>query len=220
MNQQANLDVLSRQVLDTAQAMIANDLNRGSAGNVSARFEGGFIITPTGMDYKACAPSDMVFVDMNGNANINTAAVTRKPSSEWLFHRDIYLHHANAQAVVHAHSPFATSLACMEVEIPSFHYMIARFGGSNVRCASYATFGTQELSDSIVRALNGRCACLIAHHGMVVHGRNLDHALALAVEIETLSEQFWRVLQLGQPKLLSEEEMQRVLEKFDGYGQQ
>jgi L-fuculose-phosphate aldolase len=206
---------LKQQVLFSACTMNESGINSGSAGNVSARCDGGFIITPTGMPYEKCSSDDMVFVDMEG-----TPSGKRKPSSEWRFHRDIYLASPEAGAVVHTHSPFATSLACMGVDIPPFHYMIARFGGDNVRCASYATFGTQELSDAMIVALRDRRACLMAHHGMVVHGRNLDHALALAVELETLSEQFWRVLQLGQPKLLSEEEMQRVLEKFDGYGQQ
>ena len=122
--------------------------------------------------------------------------------------------------MVHTHSPFATALACQEQGIPAFHYMVARFGGADVRCADYATFGTQELSDAIIQALTGRNACLMAHHGMVVFGRDCEQALALAVELETLCEQYWRVLQLGTPRLLAAEEMQRVLEKFAGYGQQ
>jgi L-fuculose-phosphate aldolase len=210
-----NQDALNKQVLDTARAMIANGLNRGSAGNVSVRFNDGFVISPTGMDYEDCTPDDMVFVGMDG-----TPMGLRRPSSEWPFHRDIYRHFAGAGAVVHAHPPFATSLACMEIEIPPFHYMIARFGGKNVRCATYATFGTQELSDTIVAALQGRCACLMSNHGMVVHGHDMGHALKLAIELETLCEQYWRALQIGQPKLLSDDEMSRVLEKFGGYGQQ
>ena len=122
--------------------------------------------------------------------------------------------------MVHTHSPFTTALACQEMDVPAFHYMVARFGGADVRCAAYATFGSQELSDAIISALDGRCACLMAHHGMVVFGRDCDHALALAVELETLCEQFWRVLQLGAPKLLPADEMTRVLAKFASYGQQ
>lgn len=206
---------LNQQVLATARAMNASGINRGSAGNVSARCGDGFVITPTGMAYDECTPADMALVGMDGSVD-----GARKPSSEWRFHRDIYLHHADAGAVVHTHSPFATSLACMDVNIPPFHYMVARFGGNNVRCAEYATFGTQALSDAVIAALQGRKACLMSHHGMVVHGRNLDQALKLAIELETLSEQFWRILQIGQPKLLSDEEMMRVLEKFGNYGQQ
>jgi len=214
-----NQHSLNKQVLDTALAMIAQGLNRGSAGNVSVRYQkdkrDGFIISPTGMDYESCTPDDMVFVDMDG-----IVKGSRKPSSEWPFHRDIYQHFANAGAVVHAHPPFATSLACLQIEIPPFHYMIARFGGNTIRCANYETFGTQALSDSIIAALQCRCACLIANHGMVVYGDDLDHALKLAIELETLCEQYWRVLQIGEPKLLSDEEMARVLEKFGSYGRQ
>lgn len=209
------LSLLAGKVLALAQAMNASGINRGSAGNVSVRCVGGFLITPTGMDYAACEASDMVNVGVDG-------AVTgkRKPSSEWRFHRDIYAARAEAGAIVHTHAPFATALACQHQGIPAFHYMVARFGGADVRCADYATFGTQELSDAIVRALDGRCACLMAHHGMVVFGRDPDHALALAVELETLAEQYWRVLQLGVPKLLDGAEMARVIEKFSSYGQQ
>lgn len=206
---------LAATVLATARAMNASGINRGSAGNVSARCKDGFIITPTGMAYDACTAGDMVKVGADG-----TASGTRKPSSEWRFHRDIYAARPEAGAVVHTHSPFATALACQGQGIPAFHYMVARFGGRDVRCATYATFGSQALSDAIITALNGRSACLMAHHGMVVFGRDCDHALALAVELETLCEQYWRVLQLGAPRLLPEAEMSRVLAKFATYGQQ
>jgi L-fuculose-phosphate aldolase len=202
-------------VLATARAMNACGINRGSAGNVSARVAGGFIVTPTGMAYDQCTAEDMVFVAMDG-----TPQGQRKPSSEWRFHRDVYAARADAGAVIHTHSPFATSLACMGVDIPPFHYMIARFGGKDVRCADYATFGTQQLSDAVLRALEERCACLMAHHGMLVFGSDLNRALALAVELETLCEQYWRVLQIGEPSLLPDDEMERVIAKFAGYGQQ
>ena len=218
---------LAVKVLATARAMNASGINRGSAGNVSARCEGGFMITPTGMAYDACTAGDMVKVMRSGiqaDGTDGTAgaslATPRKPSSEWRFHRDIYAARPEAGAVVHTHSPFATALACQGQDVPAFHYMVARFGGVDVRCAAYATFGSQELSDAIIGALDGRCACLMAHHGMVVFGRDCDHALALAVELETLCEQYWRVLQLGAPKLLPAEEMTRVLAKFASYGQQ
>lgn len=208
---------LAAGVLATARAMNASGINRGSAGNVSVRCAGGLLITPTGMAYDECEPADMVKVGADGTA---ISARQRKPSSEWRFHRDIYAARPEAGAVVHTHSPFATALACQEQGIPAFHYMVARFGGADVRCAAYATFGSQELSDAIISALAGRCACLMAHHGMVVFGRDLDHALALAIELETLCEQYWRVLQLGAPKLLPADEMARVVAKFATYGQQ
>ncbi len=206
---------LPSEVLATARAMNACGINRGAAGNVSARCDGGFLITPTGMAYDECAPEDIVKVGAGG-----TAQGRRKPSSEWRFHRDIYGACPNAGAIVHTHSPFATSLACQAIEIPAFHYMIARFGGDTLRCAAYATFGSQELSDAILVALKDRRACLMAHHGMVVFGSDLKEALALAVELESLCEQYWRVLQLGAPKLLEAEEMMRVIEKFKDYGRQ
>jgi L-fuculose-phosphate aldolase len=149
-----------------------------------------------------------------------TASGPRKPSSEWRFHHDIYAAHAHAGAIVHTHSSFATALACQKMGVPAFHYMVARFGGDSVRCADYATFGTQALSDTILVALDQRKACLLAHHGMVVFGKDLRQALDLAIELETLCEQYWRVLQLGPAKLLPDNEMQRVIEKFAGYGQQ
>ena len=211
---------LRQQLIDTARRMAAAGLNRGTAGNVSVRAEehgGGFLITPTGMAYESCTAADMVHVGLDGSVSASTP---RKPSSEWRFHRDIYAARPEAGAVVHTHSPFATALACQGQGVPAFHYMVARFGGSEVRCAAYVTFGTQELSDAIIAALDRRCGCLMAHHGMVVFGRDTEHALALAVELETLCEQYWRVLQLGVPKLLSAAEMDSVLAKFAGYGQQ
>lgn len=206
---------LKSVVLATARAMNAERLNRGAAGNVSVRHRDGFLITPTGMAYDACLPEDVVFVDLDG-----TPQGRRKPSSEWRFHRDIYAVRPEAGAIVHAHAPFAVSLACMGCAIPAFHYMVARFGGDDVRCAAYATFGTQELSDAVLAALQDRCACLMAHHGVVVFGRDLDDALALAVELEALCEQYWRVLQIGGPRLLPADEMARVLEAFRDYGRQ
>ncbi len=202
-------------VLATARAMNASGINRGTAGNVSARAEGGFVITPTGMAYDRCEAEDMALVAMDG-----TPQGRRKPSSEWRFHRDIYAARPEAGAVIHTHPSFATSLACMGMPIPAFHYMVARFGGADVRCADYATFGTQQLSEAIVTALDGRSACLMAHHGMVVFGRDLDEALAKAIELETLSEQFWRVLQIGGPRLIDDAEMKTVIGKFASYGQQ
>lgn len=204
-----------RAVLAAARAAIAADINRGEAGNVSVRCGDGFIITPTGMRYRDCVEEDMVSITLDG-----TPAGTRQPSSEWRFHRDIYRMRPEAGAVVHAHSSFATTLACLDAGIPAFHYMVARFGGKDVRCARYATFGTQALSDAILDALGGRCGCLMSHHGMVVFGRDPEHALDLAVELETLAEQYWRALQIGQPRLLDDAEMHEVLARFENYGRQ
>ena len=210
---------LRRQLIETARRMAPANLNRGAAGNLSVRTrengEDGYLITPSGMDYDVLVPEDIVFMRLDG-----TPGGRRKPSSEWRFHHDVYAGRPEAGAILHAHSPFATSLACLRRDIPPFHYMIARFGGDTIRCAEYATFGTQALSDNALAALRDRCACLLANHGMLVFGRTLEHMFALAVEFEALCEHYWRACQLGQPALLSPEDMQAVLARFATYGQQ
>ena len=205
---------LREQIIATALEMNARGLNRGKSGNVSARFDAGFLITPTGMAYESTQPVDIVAMTQDG-----TARGPRLPSSEWRFHRDIYAARREVGAIVHAHSPFATSIACLGRDIPPFHYMIAVAGGKDIRCAAYATFGTQQLSDHALCALDGRKACLLANHGMIAVGASLAAALALAVEVEALAEQYWRASQIGTPNLLSDAEMEIVLEKFRTYGQ-
>lgn len=213
------MTTLRAELIATARKMAASGLNKGTAGNLSVRDEGngksGFLITPTGMDYDALTPSDLVFMRLDGSHD-----GSRKPSSEWRFHRDLYAARPEAGAVLHAHSPFATSLACLRRDIPPFHYMIARFGGDTLRCADYATFGTQALSDNALAAMQERSACLLANHGMLLFGKDLKQALDLGVELECLCEQYWRACQLGQPVLLDAAEMLVVQEKFAGYGQQ
>jgi len=209
---------LRSAIVATALAMNALGINRGKSGNVSARgvsdgFDG-FLVTPTGLPYDATAPEDIVPMTLDGQAR-----GARLPSSEWRFHRDIYRSRADANAVVHTHAPFATTLACHSRGIPAFHYMVAVAGGRDIRCAPYATFGTQALSDHVVAALDGRRACLLAHHGMIAIGASLPEALALAVEVETLAEIYWRALSIGEPPLLTDAEMDVVLEKFATYGQ-
>jgi L-fuculose-phosphate aldolase len=167
------------------------------------------------MAYDVLEAADIVRVRLDG-----TAEGRRKPSSEWRFHRDLYAARPDVGAILHAHSPFATSLACLRRDIPPFHYMIARFGGDSLRCAGYATFGTQALSDAVLLAIANRRACLLANHGMLVLGDDLAQALDLGIELEALCEQYWRACQLGPPVLLGAAEMATVLEKFAGYGQQ
>ena len=205
---------LREGIVATALRMITVGLNRGTSGNVSARIAGGFLVTPSGLAYESTRPEDIVGVAQDG-----TAHGSRRPSSEWRFHRDIYAARPEVEAIVHAHSSFATTLACLGRGIPAFHYMIAVGGGNDIRCAPYATFGTQELSDHALRALEGRKACLLANHGMIAVGGSLADALALAIEVEALAEQYWRALQIGEPKLLADAEMAVVLEKFRTYGQ-
>jgi L-fuculose-phosphate aldolase len=203
---------LRKQIIETALAMNSLGINRGTSGNVSARWDSGFLITPSGRRYEDTRPADIVFVDDAGKPAGRWA-----PSSEWRFHHDIYRDRDDAQAIVHTHSSFATTLACLRKHVPPFHYMVAVAGGADIRCAPYATFGTQALSDNALLALKDRKACLLANHGMIATGASLQKALALAVEVEALCEQYWRALQIGKPKILSAREMNNVIRKFRTY---
>jgi L-fuculose-phosphate aldolase len=209
---------LRAAIVATARAMNAQGINRGKSGNVSARLPGprfaGFLITPSGMPYDAMRPRDVVAMSRDGEPR-----GARPPSSEWRFHRDLYHARTDVRAIVHAHSPFATSLACLRRGIPAFHYMVAVAGGRDIRCTPYATFGTQALADHVVAAMAGRRACLLANHGLIATGDSLPAALALAVEVEGLAETYWRALQVGAPVLLTDAEMDEVLDKFRTYGQ-
>lgn len=202
-------------VIDAALAMNASGINQGKSGNVSARFADGFLITPSGMDYDALTPDDIVLVGMDGGSRDRL-----NPSSEWRMHRDIYAEHGAAGGVVHTHSTFCTALACRREAIPPFHYMVAVAGGTRIACADYATFGTEELSQAMLAALGDRKACLLANHGMICFESDVGKALALAVEVETLARQYWHARQGGEPVLLSDAEMNAVLEKFKTYGKQ
>ena len=207
------------ELLKTAREMNAIGLNEGSSGNVSLRLgefkeDWGFLVTPSGMPYDECTPEDMVPMSKDG-----LWSGKMKPSSEWRFHRDIYAAKPEVKAVIHTHSTFATTIACLGKEIPAFHYMVAVAGGRTIRCAPYHTFGSQELSDVTVEALLRRKACLLGNHGMIVTGPTLKKALALAVEVEKLCEMYWRTLQVGGANMIDDEEMGRVLVKFQTYGQ-
>ena len=210
-----NISDLPGHVAACARKSVALGLNQGTSGNVSARSPEGFVITPSGRDMTGLGAVDMVSMTMDGQAPEG-----KKPSSEWRFHRDIYAAFPEARAVVHAHTPFAVALACLRRGLPSFHYMVALAGGTDIRCAAYATFGTQALSDAVIAALQDRRACLMANHGLVAWGKSLDSALALAVEMEALCGQYLRACQVGEPVLLSDEEMAEVLERFKDYGKQ
>lgn len=200
-------------IIAACREMNALGINQGTSGNVSVRVETGFLITPSGIPYDEMAPAEIVEMDLEGGYRGDLA-----PSSEWRMHRDIYRGHPEAGAVVHTHATFCTALACLRREIPAFHYMVAVAGGASIRCADYATFGTQALSDNMLEALEGRSACLLANHGMICFGPELKKALGLAVEVETLARQYWHASQAGEPVLLSEAEMNTVLERFKSYG--
>jgi L-fuculose-phosphate aldolase len=208
---------LRRTLIATARAMNDAGINVNKSGNVSARCvrgpQSGFVVTPTAVPYDALDVDDPVFVALDGAVTGRAA-----PSTEWRFHRDIYAARAEFAAIVHTHSPHATALACHGRGLPAFHYMVAAAGGSDVRCAPYATFGTQSLSDHALAALDGRRACLLAHHGVIACGASLAQALALAIEVEHLARIYLAACALGEPPRLAADEMQRVLEKFAQYG--
>ena len=204
---------LRQQMLEVSHELVRLGLNRGTSGNVGARCGEYFLVTPSGVPADEMSPDSMVKMDFSGSV-----VSAGKPSSEWRFHLDILKARPDAGAVVHVHSMFATTMSCLRMEIPAFHYMIALVGGDSIRCAPYALFGSQALSDVAVIALENRKACLLANHGMIAVGVDLKKALAITVEVETLCEQYWRALQIGQPYILSTSEMQEVQEKFKGYG--
>ena len=206
---------LRRALIEQARELTSSGLTRNTSGNLSHRVAGGFLVTPSGMDYDRLEPDDIVFVDFAGQPTGR-----RLPSSEWHFHRAILAERAEISVVLHAHSPFATSIACLREGIPAFHYMVAVAGGADIRCAPYATFGTEELSRHALAALDGRKACLLANHGLIALGTDFTSAHKLAVEVETLAEMYWRARQIGQPVILDAAEMVVVLEKFRSYGKQ
>lgn len=196
--------------------MNASGINQGTSGNVSVRVEGGFLITPSGIPYSTMTPDMIVFMDMEGGYYGNYL-----PSSEWRMHYDVYKAFPQAKAVLHAHPTYSTALSVQKRSIPAFHYMIGCAGGKEIRCAEYATFGSQELSDSVVTAMKGGIkACLMANHGMICYDKNLPSALKLAVEVECLAKQYLEASSMGPPPVLSDAEMEIILAKFKTYGKQ
>lgn len=200
-------------IIESCLEMNRLGINQGTSGNISVRHEDYLLITPTSIPYKQLKPESIVKMEMNGAVKSSL-----KPSSEWRFHLDILNARPEVNAVVHAHPTFSTILSIMEMDIPAIHYMIAVAGGEDIRCAPYATFGSKELSQYAVTALEGRKACLLAHHGSIAVGASLEKALWLAVEVETLAKQYHGALQLGKPKLLSHEQMAGIIEKISNYG--
>jgi L-fuculose-phosphate aldolase len=202
-----------RELIENCLKMNASGLNQGTSGNLSVRHGEGFLITPTGIAYDALTPEDIVEVGMDGRYRHPLA-----PSSEWRFHRDILLAKPEVNAVVHAHPPYCTTLAIRHMAIPAVHYMIAVSGGDSIRCAPYATYGTEELSRNAVAALQGRTACLLANHGMIATGPSLARAMWLATEVETLARQYFNTLLIGGPNVLPADEVARVISKLADYG--
>jgi L-fuculose-phosphate aldolase len=204
-----------KEIVETCRGMNSSGVNKNASGNVSSRFGEGFLISPTGIAYDILSPDMVVYVKMDGTYEGNI-----KPSSEWFFHRDIYASRSDLDAVVHTHSTYATSLAILGMEIPAIHYSIAAVGGPNIRCAKYATFGTQELSDNAMAALKDRRACLLEHHGVIAAHRTLKRALSLAILVELLAQQYLICREVREPPVLDDEEIARVIGKYQTYGNQ
>ncbi len=204
---------LRSEIIKYSKKLNSKKLSALRSGNISSRYKDGFLITPSGKKYSALKNNDIVFVSLNGYFDTKKGI----PSSEWKFHQDIYRNKKDANAIVHAHSTCATAVSTHKRGIPSFHYMVAMAGGHDIKCAKYATFGTRELSKNILKALKGRKACLIANHGQIAFESSLSKAFELAEEVENISLQYITSLKLGKPKILSINEMKKVLSKAKNY---
>ena len=213
---------LKLEVIKYAKKLNDTNLSPLRSGNVSVRTDlsgkEGFFITPSGVKYNDLQEDKIVFLEMDEKKNEQKIIDHGlNPSSEWKFHQDIYINKPDAIAIVHAHSPYATAVSAHGKNIPAFHYMVALAGGNDIKCADYATFGTKQLSINIIQALNDRKGCLMSNHGQVVFGKNLDQAFELAEEIENICHQYINTIKLGKPKILSFEEMNKILEKTKNY---
>ena len=213
---------IKKEVIEYAKKLNTENLSPLRSGNISMRGinDGveGFFITPSGVKYDDLTTDSIVFLELNENNNIKKISdKVINPSSEWRFHQDIYIEKRDAHAIVHAHSANAAAVSAHGRNIPAFHYMVALAGGNNIKCAEYATFGTKELSQNIIKALDGRKACLMSNHGQVAFGKSLSEAFELAEEIENICHQYINTIKLGQPKILSDEEMKRILDKTKNY---
>ena len=213
---------LKLEVIKYAKKLNDTNLSPLRSGNVSVRTDlsgkEGFFITPSGIKYNDLQEDKIVFLEMDEKKNEQKIIDNGlNPSSEWKFHQDIYINKPDAIAIVHAHSPYATAVSAHGKNIPAFHYMVALAGGNDIKCADYATFGTKQLSKNIIQALNERKGCLMSNHGQVAFGKNLDQAFELAEEIENICHQYINTIKLGNPKILSFEEMNKILEKTKNY---
>ncbi len=204
---------IKAEIIKYSKMLNSRKLSALRSGNISARYKEGFLITPSGKKYSSLKTRDIVFVSLEGKFDKKKGI----PSSEWQFHQDIYKNKKEAKAIVHAHSTNATAVSTHKRGIPSFHYMVAMAGGQDIKCAKYATFGTRDLSKNILKALKGRKACLIANHGQIAFEENLPKAFELAEEVENISLQYITSLKLGKPKILSKNEMKKVLSKAKNY---
>ena len=207
---------LRKAIIAKARWMNSSGLNQGTSGNLSARYKDVMLITPSATAYHAMTPETIAAMPLDGEYGSWEGPL--KPSTEWRFHLDIMKARPDVGGIVHTHSTYATVLAIARKEIPAVHYMIAAFGGPTIRCAAYARYGTKELSDCALKALEGRNGCLLANHGMIVVGANLDRAMWLAVELETISRQYYLAAVLGDPHVLTDAQIEETARGFSTYG--
>ncbi len=212
-------ETIRQSIIDACLQLHASGINQGTSGNISVRYGDYLLITPSGIAYEQLQPESITRLALQPGDDPEWHG-PHKPSSEWPFHRDIMLARPEINAVVHLHPTFCAALAINRRSIPACHYMVAAFGGKDVHCADYALFGTAELSQNVLRALEERTACLMANHGMIAAGESLEKAVWRAVELEALARQYVHALQIGTPVLLSDAEMDAALQKFTGYGLQ
>ncbi len=208
-----NEQALRQSIIDACISMNSNGLNQGTSGNISVRFQDGILITPSSLPYDEMSAEDIVWMGFDG-----VIEGDRVPSTEWRFHIDIMRQKKDVNAIVHAHPTACTTLSIMNRDIPPIHYMVAVAGGHDIRCAEYATFGVKALSNNALKALERRKACLLAHHGMIATAQSLDKAMWLAIEVEALAKQYLGCLPMGEPPLLSKEEIQNVINRMTNYG--
>ena len=200
---------ICKELIKTCIEMESRGINQGTSGNLSIRYKNSFLITPSSISYNDMTPEDIVEMDWEGRFT------GKQPSSEWRFHRDILKSRNDINVVLHCHSINATSLSCHNRNIPAFHYIVGLAGGKNIRCAKYATFGSQELSDNALIAIKDRLACLLGHHGMICLGKTLKQALMLGCEVEAMSKMYIKALSIGNTDILSEEEMVKVVKQME-----
>ena len=200
---------ICKELIKTCIEMESRGINQGTSGNLSIRYKNSFLITPSSISYNDMTPEDIVEMDWEGRFT------GKQPSSEWRFHRDILKSRNDINVVLHCHSINATSLSCHNRNIPAFHYIVGLAGGKNIRCAKYATFGSQELSDNALIAIKDRLACLLGHHGMICIGKTLKQALMLGCEVEAMSKMYIKALSIGNTDILSDDEMDKVVKQME-----
>ena len=209
---------LREAIIAKCRWMNDSGLNQGTSGNISARYRDVMLITPSATPYHAMEPAMIATMPLTGEYGAWEGLL--KPSTEWRFHYDIMQSRPDVGGIVHTHSTFATVLAIARKSIPAAHYMIAAFGGNDIRCADYATYGTKRLSENALQALEGRAGCLLANHGVIATGATLDKAMWLAVELETIAKQYYYALMLGRPHILSDALVEETRKGFATYGLQ